>query len=228
MREQLALDFRLPDTATFSSFYIADNKELFASVQRAAQVPNTTLIYLWGASGSGCSHLLQAACHTASSSVYLPLKDCLNYGVDILVGLEQTHLVCFDNIEAVSGNMLWQQKIFHLFNALREHGNNIIVASRMSATALELQLADLKSRLAWGASYQIQALTDSDKIAALQLRAQARGLQLDARVGKYLLDRLPRDMSQLFASLELLDKASLVEQRKLSIPFVKTILSGIL
>ena len=227
MQEQLALDFRLRDTATFSSFYSVNNKELVASVQTAARDPSTTLIYLWGASGAGCSHLLQAACNAAASAVYLPLTDCLHYGVEILDGLEQTNLVCLDNIEVVIGNMLWQQKIFHLFNKLREYGNNIIVASHMSVTALELELADLKSRLAWGASYQVQVLTDSDKIAALQLRARARGLELDDRVGKYLVERLPRNMSQLFASLELLDKASLVEQRKLTIPFVKTILSGI-
>jgi DnaA family protein len=89
---------------------------------------------------------------------------------------------------------------------------------------MAIKLPDLKSRLAWGVVYQLHALSDEQKLDALKLRAQGRGLDLDLPVGKFLLRRCPRNMAQLFETLELLDQASLAQQRRLTIPFVKEVL----
>jgi DnaA family protein len=67
-------------------------------------------------------------------------------------------------------------------------------------------------------------LDDEQKQAALQFRARARGLVLNDEVAAYIIQRLPRDMNELFWQLNRLDHASLAEQRKLTIPFVKKIL----
>ena len=64
-------------------------------------------------------------------------------------------------------------------------------------------------------------LKDADKQAALQLRAKVRGLELSDDVAQFLILRLSRDTHVLFSKLGELDAASLAEQRKLTIPFVK-------
>ncbi len=89
---------------------------------------------------------------------------------------------------------------------------------------LRVKLMDLKSRLGWGVVYHLHGLSDEQKLEALRLRAQGRGLELDGSVGRFLLRRCPRDMGQLFLMLEELDQASLAEQRRLTIPFVKDVL----
>ena len=61
--------------------------------------------------------------------------------------------------------------------------------------------------------------------ATVMERARARGLDLSDEVGVYLLRRCPRDTHALFALLERLDKASLAAQRRLTIPFVRDLLS---
>jgi DnaA family protein len=94
-------------------------------------------------------------------------------------------------------------------------------AANVVPTALGLQLPDLLSRLMNGVILQIQTLTDAEKLAALQLRANMRGFELPLEVGQFLLQRWPRNLSVLFAALEKLDHLSLVEQRRLTIPFVK-------
>ena len=70
----------------------------------------------------------------------------------------------------------------------------------------------------------MQVLVDDDKKRALKLRAVTRGFDLPDEVGDYLLRYFPRDMHALFALLDHLDTASVVAQRRLTIPFVKTVL----
>jgi DnaA family protein len=83
----------------------------------------------------------------------------------------------------------------------------------------------LKSRLQWGVTFHVHTLDDDEKQHALQFRAKARGLDLSDEVATFIIQRLPRDMNELFWQLNRLDHASLAEQRKLTIPFVKKILS---
>jgi len=64
-------------------------------------------------------------------------------------------------------------------------------------------------------------LSDKEKQYALQQRAKNRGLDLTDDVVTYLLKRSTRDMGSLFTLFEKLDKASMVEKRKLTIPFIK-------
>ena len=72
----------------------------------------------------------------------------------------------------------------------------------------------------------LKPLADRDVIEALACRAQARGLELPEETAQYLLRRFPRDLPTLFALFDTLDMASLVEQRRLTVPFVKSVLDN--
>jgi DnaA family protein len=98
------------------------------------------------------------------------------------------------------------------------------VAGNAAPRALGVDLPDLRSRLAWGIVYQLAQAGDEEKIAILQFRARRRGLSLSREVCSYLISRSARDMEALLDLLATLDKASLVQQRALSIPFVKAVL----
>ena len=84
-------------------------------------------------------------------------------------------------------------------------------------------MPDLRSRLQWGPVFQLKPLSDEKKIIALQLRANQRGLVLPDNVAQYLLTHFPRDLFTLFERLDELDKASLAMQRRLTIPFIKSV-----
>jgi len=85
-------------------------------------------------------------------------------------------------------------------------------------------LRDLASRLAGGLVLTLQALTEPEQISALQLRAKLRGFDLPDETAAYMLRRLPRDMTSLYKRLDELDEASLVAQRRLTIPFVRGVI----
>jgi DnaA family protein len=87
-----------------------------------------------------------------------------------------------------------------------------------------ISLPDLESRLTWGLTEQLTPLDDTQKLIALQYRASQGGLVLTNEVVNFLLTRLSRDMTTLIDSLDALDKASILQQRKITIPFIKEVL----
>jgi len=230
--QQLSLGVSLNDDATFENFYAPDstaNTHIVAALRAQIANGNESFIYVWGAPGCGLTHLLQAACHQAQtlgkSFQYFPLRDLVGYAPhELFAGLETLDFVCLDGLDLVIGRSEWELALFNLFNVLRDLGKLLLVAAVHSPRELAVQLPDLASRLQWGATFHLHTLDDTEKQQALQFRARARGLELNDEVATYILQRLPRDMNELFLQLNRLDHASLAEQRKLTIPFVKKIL----
>lgn len=229
---QLPLSIRLRDHATFENFLPANNQQVVATLQRAAVSDNddATALYLWGAAGSGKSHLMQAACHSVTAcddvAVYLPLRDYQMFAPALLEGMESLALVCLDDIEAIAGQREWEEAIFHLYNRMQANGTQLVVSANSAPQGLPLLLPDLMTRLGWGLVFQLNELNDEQKVQALQMRAQAIGMEVGDDVARYLFSRTRRDMHSLFALLESLDHATLVAQRRLTIPFLKVFMAG--
>jgi len=227
---QLPLGLALRDSARFDSFFPGQNREAVASLQAAAQGTGESLVYIAAPAGLGKTHLLQAACHTAGESGhtagYLPLGELRHATAAVFAGLEQLELVCLDDIDAIAGEPLCEQGVFDLFNRLRDAGRTLLVTALLRPDAAGFALPDLVSRLGWGVTYVLKPMAEADLLAALAYRARGRGLELPIETARFLLRRFPRDLPSLFALLDTLDFASLVEQRRLTIPFVKAVLDG--
>ena len=227
MSHQLALNIQLQDDATFQSFFPGQNAAVLQSLHLLAKNLNERLIYLWGNSGVGLSHLLQATCQEANlqshTALYLPLEQMSDIKEEDFQGLENINIIALDNIDTFLSAKK-EEMLFHLYNRILNLKNCLIVAAHVSPHGLPFQLADLKSRLTSGLTYQLQNLEDEEKIQTLILRAKARGLELSSSVAQFLLSRAPRELTALFGMLEVLDKASLAEQRRLTVPFVKAVL----
>lgn len=232
---QLALSVQLPDDEVFDSYLSDSNNAVVSqlsffvknSMNNDKNQPNS--FYLFGLTGVGKSHLLHASSTYASqlgkTSVCLSCAELLQLSVEVLDGLEQINFICLDDIQLIANNRLWQQAIFDLFNRVLEQNNNLLISGNQSAAQLGLTLPDLTSRLSWGLTEQLKPLSDIEKITALQFRASKRGLMLSDDAGNFLLNRLSRSMANLINSLDVLDKASIREQRKITIPFIKEVLN---
>lgn len=227
---QLPLGLVLDRDAHFDNFFPGPNAAAVHALRECADGGEQPLIYLWGGVGSGKTHLLQAACQAVAAGgaavAYVPLRQADDWRPEVLEGLENMALVCLDDLEAVAGRRDWELALFGLFNRLREANHGLAVAAVAGPADIGLQLPDLVSRLGWGGVFHLRPLSDDDKLQALSLRARARGLELPAEVGNYLLRRFARDMPGLYRMLEKLDQASLAAQRRLTVPFVKQVLGG--
>ncbi|MCC5883990.1 MAG: DnaA regulatory inactivator Hda [Halomonas sp.] len=222
---QLPLGVGLRDDATFESFLPAGNAGLLDRLSRQLDVDGEPFVYLWGAPGSGRSHLLQAACHAATDrdlrALYLPLQELGHFPPLMLEDIERLDLVAIDDMDSVIGRKRWEEGLFHAFNRLRDAGKRLLVSAAAAPRQLPVKLPDLASRLTWGVTFHLQPLDDSERLQAMQLRARIRGMQLPDEVARYILHRGSRRLDDLFEELAVLDRASLSAQRKLTIPFVK-------
>ena len=229
-QSQLPLNLGLRDSATFDSYVAGPNAQAVAYLRRLAGHGWEPGVYLWGAPGAGKSHLLQAVCHAAgaagAAAVYLPMELADRLPSEALNGLENLSRVCIDDIQAIAGRRDWEIALVHLIDRLQAAGGGLVVTGNAAPAALGLELPQLSSRLAGGLTLQLQVLDEADKLQALQLRAARRGLTLTPEAGRYLVRHYGQDMNRLFTALETVDQASLVAQRRLTIPFIRAVLGS--
>ncbi|GBE09608.1 DnaA regulatory inactivator Hda [bacterium BMS3Bbin12] len=229
MATQLPLDIGLRGHASFDGFVPGPNVAAVQALGALAAGDPDGGVYLWGACGVGKSHLLQAACRAAHESGrrsgYLPLGERGRFSPQILQGLEQLDLVCIDDLDAVAGERTWELALLDLYHRLQENGGRWAFAASARPDACGW-LPDLGSRLAAGLVFGLRELDDADKLHVLRHRAEARGLVLAPEAARYLLTHCRRDLGALCAVLDRLDGAALAAQRRLTIPFIRSVLGG--
>jgi len=229
LAKQLPLQFEFRANQTFEDFFPGNHSEVLNHLLNASVGLGERQVFIWGLSGLGKSHLLQACCHRAQnaglSSFYFSLSALELPDPELLTGLEMFDVVCFDNMEQIAGNTAWEEAFFNFFNRHRDQDHSLIMSANCAPNQIAIQLPDLKTRLNWGLTLKLQPLSDNDKIKALIFKADKMGFQISTQVGHFLLTHYERDLPSLWALLTKLDQASLAAKRKLTIPFLKQILS---
>jgi DnaA family protein len=199
--EQIPLELSQPPEPSLDNFLAGANAEALARVRSLAQGGlREAIVYLWGAAGSGRSHLLRAASRA-------------NAG-----------LVAADDVERLDADA--QQRLFAAINAARDGRGAVLAAGGAPPAQLALR-EDLRTRLAWGLVYHLKPLGDEEKKQHLRAEAARRGLELGEEVAGYLLARLPRDLGHLSRMLEVLDRYAMARQRPLTLPLVREALSWV-
>jgi len=230
---QQPLELRLRADQTFEGFIGAPGRggaRACQLAQRLATGRERTPLYLWGPPASGKTHLLNAALTTAQAhglrGACLPLRELGAAGVvEAVRDFEQFGLVCVDDLDAVAGNEPAELALFHLYDRLRTGGGRLIVTGSATPTALGLRRPELRSRLGWGVICHLEPLGDADKRALLLRRAAEQGLTLAEPVADYLLRHHSRDLRDLLATLDRLERATLAAQRHPTLPFVRELLA---
>ena len=204
---QLALELASRPAPTLANFVTGGNAEAVAALRALAEgAPGERFIYLWGAPGSGRSHLLRAALKAladAGRRVRLFSAD------EQPVADEGAEVVGVDDVQRLDGQA--QVNLFNIFNNLKESSGMLVVTGDCPPARLSLR-ADLLTRLAWGLVYEVHALSEEDRRAAVP------------EVTDYLLARVPRDLSSLRALVDTLDRVSLEQKRAVTVPLAREVL----
>jgi len=228
--QQLPLEIRLADHAVFNNFLAAGNELVIHELKALAARGEQPMLWLWGPPESGRSHLLQACIAAADEhgrrAAYLPLNRGQGVPAGALEGLGELDVVGLDDVDAIAGDAGIEQAVFGLFEQLRQAGGRLVVSAAAPPGDVRFGLPDLASRLKSGGVYRLQPLDDAGRLAALQIRARFRGFDLPDDTGRYLLNRMARGPASLFRVLDTLDRAALVAQKRLTIPFVRSILEA--
>ena len=223
LMKQLALDLAAPPQRLFRNFVTGRNAEAQAAIERlACGAGADRCIYLWGGEGSGRSHLLQAAVAEAvrlgRPARYL---DAAPHAVSIAAAADDV-LLALDDAQQLDAE--GQHALFGFYNRMLAGGGALLASGSAAPAKLGLR-ADLATRLAWGLVYEVHALSDQDKAAAMGAHAAALGFDLPADVASYLLRHARRDLPTLIALIESLDRRSLEERRAVSVALARDVLT---
>ena len=221
---QIPLDVSLSEYMTFETFYLGPNKSVVDSLRDE----KNQLIWLAGLEGFGKTHLLHAFLnsheHENKKVLYLPMSESQDFTPDILDNLAQYDLVAIDDIENIIGDMTWEEQLLKFYEDLYSTSNKILITANDTPKGLDFLLPDLSSRFNVALIERLRPMNEDEMIKAILIHSKARGFDLPEDSAKYLINRVPRDVSVLVDMIKLLDYESLSMQRKLTIPFIKTVL----
>ena len=225
---QIPLPLRLDVHARFDTFVAGKNRVVLEHLLGIGGGQRAQVLWIWGTPGSGKSHLLQAVCASANDlgrpAIYLPMKSPGLPGPALLDGLETLDLVAIDDIEQIGGVADWDRSLFSLYNELLAQGACLLMTAPQPPGAITFSLPDLASRAAGAVVYRLTPLGEDDTITALKGHAHHRGLELPDASADYLMKHVERNMVALCGWLDTLDMASLVAQRRLTVPFIRDVL----
>lgn len=226
---QLALQFNSRNDATFSSYYPGRNAKLTNFLEDNINKNDAHSVHLYGAAGTGKTHLLHAICNLASikmmTAVYLPLSEHESLDTKMLDNLERLKIVCIDDIQAICGNKEWETAILRLYAGLELNNRMIFITSNKKYNHLSFAVPELQAKLTQGNTQQIFDFTPDEKIKIISRAASNKGLELNPIATKFLLNQT-ENLHKLFDLLDTLDKASWVNKRKITIPFIKQVLNA--
>ncbi len=185
-------------------------------------------LFIYGTKESGKTFLLQAMCNSYSSvsksSLYIPLKKVMNYGVEIFESLENIDLICVDGIEEAISKIEWEKAIFNLINKALISETRLILTSSKDLKSLNFSLPDLESRIRKIQSYELHPVNDKDIFDALKYISKLTSINLGDKEAKYLVTYSQRNISNLVHILESLDQLSMEMKRKITIPLIKEVI----
>ena len=208
---QLLLDFTQAPAPTFENFVPGRNVEPLAAVRAAVSGIPERVLYLWGETGAGKTHLLRAFAASREGAFFVRGEDS--------AGTESGGVLVLDAAERMG-----EARQVALFNAFNERAFELIVVSAHAAPKDVALRRDLATRLATGLTYRLLPLTDDEKREALAAHAKARGFALSEEVAAYLLTHARRDMPSLIQALDALDRHSLETGRPITVPLLKAAL----
>lgn len=226
VNDQLVLPFSPTRQLTFFNFSGRENEELIALLSTPPQGFSATWIH--GASGVGKTHLLQAAVHAQQGFGFRCAQ--VDAG-QVSITKDQKRLlahevVAVDNVAAWLGNRSSEEALFSLYQSFVQRGGRLLLADEVTPLQRTFQLPDLASRMRAAQVFEVWALDEVGIRHLLQRRARDRGLILNRQVLDYWLTRRNRSLTALLDDLDSLDAAIWKSQHRLTVPYLKSVLTN--
>lgn len=222
--KQLALDIGLARAPSLASYLAGSNDAAWKHLQLWVGNPTRSPVptYLWGASGSGKTHLLLAVQESlreqGASAGWLDPAMAEPPEFD-----ERWAVVLLDDVHLYTA--VQQHAAFAWFVQAQALQRGVLAAGLLPPADLKLR-EDLRTRLGWGHVFQLHVLSEPERRAVLRQAADARGIFLSDDVMDFILTRFSRDLGSLMQLLEHLDAYALQTQRGITIPLIKSMLEN--
>jgi len=229
-QKQGSINAQLSDRYTFDHFVIGKSNELAAAAAHAvSQAPGRVYnpLFLYGDTGLGKTHLMQAVAHAVMERqpdiriTFIGTEQFTNEMIgsirerttqEFRRRYRETDLLLVDDVQFLKGKESTQEEFFHTFNALYEAGRQIILTSDRPPSEIPGLEARLVSRFQWGMVADIELPDLEHRIAILRNKAMIDHLEMTIPedVIRFIAEHVRSNVRELEGSIiKLLAYASL-------------------
>jgi chromosomal replication initiator protein len=229
-QKQGSINAQLSERYTFDNFVIGKSNELAAAAAHAvSQAPGRVYnpLFLYGDTGLGKTHLMQAVAHTVMERqpeiriTFIGTEQFTNEMIgsirerttqEFRRRYRETDLLLVDDVQFLKGKESTQEEFFHTFNALYEAGRQIILTSDRPPSEIPGLEARLVSRFQWGMVADIELPDLEHRIAILRNKALIDHLEMTIPedVIRFIAEHVRSNVRELEGSIiKLLAYASL-------------------
>jgi chromosomal replication initiator protein len=213
-------DLVLNQRYTFEDFVIgASNRFAHAAAMSVAERPARSYnpLFIYGDSGLGKTHLLQAISHyvrqnySQSRIRYVSTETFVTEFVDAIktnstAAFKRSYrddcdVLLIDDIQFMEGKEGTQEEFFHTFNFLQQSGRQIVISSDRPPKAIATLEDRLRSRFEWGLIVDIQPPELETRVAILRKKAEREGTVVPADVLNFIATHLKVNIRELEGAL---------------------------
>ncbi len=230
---------------TFDTFVVGSNSQFaHGAAVAVAKAPAKTYnpFFVYGGSGLGKTHLLQAIGHhvlgasKTAKVVYLSSEQFTNEFIDAiqhgtLVKFRKKYrsadVLMIDDIQFLAGKERSQEEFFHTFNTLHDGHKQIVLSSDRPASEIEKLEQRLVSRFEWGMTAELQPPDVETRIAILKKKAESLNIALDAWVIEFLADRIRNNVRRLEGALMRVASYKSLSDREITREVIENLLRDI-
>jgi chromosomal replication initiator protein len=231
---------------TFDSFVIgSSNRFAHAAALAVAEAPAQAYnpLFIYGSTGLGKTHLLQAVAqyvseHSREMSVrYVTSETFMNDFINSLrdkriEGFKQRYrtydVLLIDDVQFFEHKERIQEEFFHTFNSLYEAGSQIVMSSDRPPRDIATLEERLRSRFEWGLITDIQPPDLETRIAILRKKVKTDGIHVpEPEVLTFIASRVSTNIRELEGALTRVVAFSSLTGRAMSVELAQDVLRDV-
>lgn len=214
-----AADVSLNPRYTFQNFVVGKANELaHAAAMAVASKPGDVYnpLYIYGGSGLGKTHLLQAIGHhrlaadPSAKVLYITSERFTNEFIQAVRGgrgkeFKDAHravdLLLIDDIQFMSGKEATQEEFFHTFNTLHQNSKQMVITSDRSPKDIQGLESRLMTRFEWGMITDVSAPDFETRVSILEAKTREKSVNLNSDILRYIAGTVQMNVRELEGAL---------------------------
>ena len=212
MNEKVGLGLTTASEASFDTFFVGENEIALDRVREGDRV------WLFGDDATGKTHLLRSLARDTSHARYIT-DHPPNLNEDLVAPL-----LLIDDIDQLCGDEENEYALFAVYEATDFSKTRWVVSAKRTPHEVSFLFQDLASRMSLFERVELRPVPESSRGSLLKFWANDRAIGISDEVIQFLLDRIPRTQESLWETLQKLDRTSMLENRTLTIPFVRDVM----